>query len=232
MIGFYNYTVILTFVGVISSLLGIASASLGFVGRAIIFLMISGLCDMFDGRVARTRERNDNEKKFGIQLDSLADIICFGVLPVVIGYAIIVKQYIGELKWSEVVNLIKNPIPAYIKIVFMIIASLFVLAAVIRLAYFNVMEDERQQLEPAQPRKYYDGLPVTSVSLILPLIYLLSLIESVKDYFYIIYMVALLVIAALFVIKIKVKKPGLRDMLVFIGIGLVVGIVIMVSALI
>lgn len=227
MIGFYNYTVILTFVGVISSLLGIASASLGFVGRAIIFLMISGLCDMFDGRVARTRERNDNEKKFGIQLDSLADIICFGVLPVVIGYAIIVKQYIGELKWSEVVNLIRNPIPAYIKIVFMIIASLFVLAAVIRLAYFNVMEDERQQLEPSQPRKHYDGLPVTSVSLILPLVYLLSLIDSVKDYFYIIYMAALLIIAALFVIKIKVRKPGFRDMLIFVGIGLVIGAVIL-----
>ena len=226
MIGFYNYTVILTFVGVISSLLGIASASLGFIGRAIIFLMISGLCDMFDGRVARTRERNENEKKFGIQLDSLADIICFGVLPVVIGYAILVKKYISE--WGTVQSLLKNPIPAEIKIVYMVVASLFVLAAIIRLAYFNVMEDERQQLEPSQPRKYYDGLPVTSVSLILPLIYLLSKIEALKDYFYIIWMAAMFIIAALFVIKIKVKKPKLRDMLIFIGIGVVVGIVILV----
>lgn len=226
MIGFYNYTVILTFVGVISSLLGIASASLGFVGRAIIFLMISGLCDMFDGRVARTRERNDNEKKFGIQLDSLADIICFGVLPVAIGYAILVKKYISE--WGSVQSLLKNPIPAEIKIVYMVVASLFVLGAIIRLAYFNVMEDERQQLEPSKPRKYYDGLPVTSVSLILPLVYLLSKLEVLKEYFYIIYMATMLIIAALFVIKIKVKKPGLRDMLIFIGIGLVVGVVILV----
>ena len=226
MIGFYNYTVILTFVGVVSSLLGIASASLGFVGRAIIFLMISGLCDMFDGRVARTRERNENEKKFGIQLDSLADIICFGVLPVVIGYAILVKKYISE--WASVESLLKNPIPAEIKIVYMVIAALFVLAAIIRLAYFNVMEDERQQLEPTQPRKFYDGLPVTSVSLILPLVYLLSKIEALSDYFYIIYMVAMFIIAALFVIKIKVKKPKLRDMLIFIGVGLVVGIIILV----
>lgn len=226
MIGFYNYTVILTFLGVISSLLGIASASLGFIGRAIIFLMISGLCDMFDGRVARTRERNENEKKFGIQLDSLADIICFGVLPVVIGYAILVRKYISE--WGTVQSLLKNPIPAEIKIVYMVVASLFVLAAIIRLAYFNVMEDERQQLEPSQPRKYYDGLPVTSVSLILPLIYLLSKINALADRFYIIWMAAMFVIAALFVIKIKVRKPGLRDMLVFIGIGLVAAIVILV----
>ncbi|MBR5773339.1 MAG: phosphatidylserine synthase, partial [Clostridia bacterium] len=165
------------------------------------------------------------------QLDSLADIICFGVLPVVIGYAIIVKKYIGELKWSEVVNLIKNPIPAEIKLIFMLVASLFVLAGIIRLAYFNVMEDERQQLEPAQPRKYYDGLPITSVSLILPLVYLLSLVDALSDYFYIIYMVAMLIIAALFVIKIKVRKPGLREMLIFIAIGVVIAAVILISTL-
>ncbi|MBR5272565.1 MAG: CDP-alcohol phosphatidyltransferase family protein [Clostridia bacterium] len=229
MIGFYNYTVILTFVGVISSLLGIASASLGFIGRAIIFLMVSGLCDMFDGRVARTRERNENEKKFGIQLDSLADIICFGVLPVVIGYAILIKKYISPLTtdWGEVKSLLVNPIPPVIKVAYIIISSLFVLAAIIRLAYFNVMEDERQQLEPSQPRKYYDGLPVTSVSLLLPIIYLLQKIEALQNYFHLIYMAALLIIAALFVIKIKVRKPGLRDMFIFIGIGFVASVVIL-----
>ena len=230
MIGYYNYTVILTFVGVISSLLGIASASLGFDGRAIIFLMISGLCDMFDGRVARTKERNENEKKFGIQLDSLADIICFGVLPVAIGYSLLVQRYIPNetTNWGDVKRILINPIPPAIKIAYIIISSAFVLAAIIRLAYFNVMEDERQQLEPSQPRKYYEGLPVTSVSLILPLLYLLQKIPALKDYFYLIYMGALLVIAALFVIKIKVRKPGLRDMLIFIGIGFVVSVVLLV----
>jgi CDP-diacylglycerol--serine O-phosphatidyltransferase len=66
----------------------------------------------------------------------------------------------------------------------------------------------------------------------LPLVYLLSLVEVLRDHFYIIYMVAMLIIAALFVIKIKVKKPGLKEMYVFIGIGLVIGAVILISALI
>ena len=48
--------------------------------------MFSGFCDMFDGIVARTKkDRTDEEKRFGIQLDSLSDIVCFGVLPFVIG---------------------------------------------------------------------------------------------------------------------------------------------------
>ena len=92
MIGYYNYTVILTYMSLISSVIGMFFAA-GFGGMsphpeyAIICLMVSGLCDMFDGKVARTKkDRTECEKKFGIQIDSLCDAICFGVLPVVIGY--------------------------------------------------------------------------------------------------------------------------------------------------
>ena len=50
--------------------------------------MVSGILDAFDGRVARTKkDRNEFEKNFGIQIDSLADLICFGILPVSIGLA-------------------------------------------------------------------------------------------------------------------------------------------------
>ena len=71
MIGFYNYTVILTYMGLASSLIGIYLAMSGsHITMAVIALMISGLCDMFDGKVARTRKRTDDEKKFGIQIRS------------------------------------------------------------------------------------------------------------------------------------------------------------------
>ena len=69
MIGFYNYTVILTYIGLASSLTGIFLAMHGqHITAAIVALMISGLCDMFDGKIARTRQRTDDEKKFGIQI--------------------------------------------------------------------------------------------------------------------------------------------------------------------
>ena len=54
---------------------------------ALVCLAISGLCDMFDGKVARTKkDRTEAEKRFGIQIDSLADIVCFGVSPAILCY--------------------------------------------------------------------------------------------------------------------------------------------------
>ena len=62
MIGFYNYTVILTYIGTIFGLLGILSAFSGNLILAITFLMLTGVCDMFDGKIARTMKRNKDEK--------------------------------------------------------------------------------------------------------------------------------------------------------------------------
>ncbi len=87
MVGFYNYTVILTYFGVVSAVLGIGLSMYGRTSMAVVCLMVSGFCDLFDGSIARTRERTENEKKFGIQIDSLADMVCFGVLPAAIGFS-------------------------------------------------------------------------------------------------------------------------------------------------
>ena len=90
MIGVYDYTVILTYLSLISGVLGIITAVTG-VGHpeiGIFFLMVSGILDAFDGTVARTKKnRTEIEKNFGVQIDSLTDLICFGVLPVSIGLA-------------------------------------------------------------------------------------------------------------------------------------------------
>lgn len=200
MIGFYNYTVILTYLSLVSSIIGIMLAC-GLCGGeprptyAIICLMISGLCDMFDGKIARTKkDRTDDEKKFGIQIDSLCDAICFGVLPAVIGYSV------GLNSWVDVPVL-----------------ALFPLCAVIRLAYFNVTEESRQK-KTADVRKVYEGLPVTSVSLILPLLY--SFHKDIGERcFPAVYGGAMLIIAIAFITRVKVKKPSMKTMFIFIGIG-------------
>ena len=87
-LGFYGYWVILTYFSVIAAAAGIYNALNGNIKIAVVCLMVSGICDMFDGSVARMADRTDQEKGFGIQIDSLADIIGFGILPAVIGYAI------------------------------------------------------------------------------------------------------------------------------------------------
>lgn len=199
MIGYYNYTVILTYISLLSSILGIFFAS-GIGGSAphpeyaVVCLMVSGLCDMFDGKIARTMKRTEEEKKFGIQIDSLCDLICFGVLPVVIGYSI------GMNSWADIPVLM-----------------LFPLCAVIRLAYFNVTEDERQQ-KTAENRRVYEGLPVTSVALILPLLYSFREDIGIERFPYV-YGAVLFLIAIAFITRFRVKKPSFKTMLWFIGFG-------------
>lgn len=193
MLGFYNYTVILTYMSLVSSVVGIAFAVSGNVFNAIVCLMLSGFLDMFDGKVAKTRKRTEEEKKFGIQIDSLSDLVAFGVLPAFIGYALGLKSWWG-----------------------IAIVSLFVLAALIRLAYFNVLEEDRQK-KTTENRKEYLGLPVTSDALIIPVIYALK--KYIKYKFYLIYAIVLTVIAFLFLFKFKVKKPTIKGMIVMTVVG-------------
>ena len=123
MIGFYDYTVILTYISFASSISGIFLATRGHFNWAIFCLAFSGLCDMFDGKIARTKKnRTEEEKCFGIQIDSLADIVCFGILPIVLGFKLGMCHVYG-----------------------IAILLFYGLAGLIRLAYFNVMEEKRPE---------------------------------------------------------------------------------------
>lgn len=196
MVGFYNYTVILTYFGVVSAVIGIGLSMYGRTSMAVVCLMVSGFCDLFDGTIARTMKRTQNEKKFGIQIDSLADMVCFGVLPAAIGFSI------GLTRWYESAALI-----------------IYVLAALIRLAYYNVTEDELEFSDNVQ-RVYYDGLPVTTAAILIPLIYTLR--PVMKSGFLLLYALCLLLTAVAFLTKIKVRKLGMKGMIVAALCGLAV----------
>lgn len=152
MIGFYDYTVVVTYISLVSSIVGMFCAIDGKLTIAVFCLAFSGLCDMFDGKIARTKkDRTDDEKSFGIQIDSLCDIVCFGIFPIILGYKL------GMCKFYSVV-----------------ILAFYGLAGVIRLAYFNVMEAKRQS-ETNENRKYYQGLPITSMAVIMPFLFVASM---------------------------------------------------------
>ena len=92
MIGFYDYTVILTYLSLLSGASGIIVClnGIGHPYLGMFFLLFSGLCDTFDGKVARSKKnRTSQEKLFGIQIDSLSDLVAFGVLPACIGIAML-----------------------------------------------------------------------------------------------------------------------------------------------
>ena len=77
MIGFYDYTVILTYLSLMSGTIGIMLClnGMGHPYLGMFFLLFSGLCDTFDGKVARSKkDRTTQMKKFGIQIDSLSEL--------------------------------------------------------------------------------------------------------------------------------------------------------------
>lgn len=183
MIGFYNYTVIVSYLGVAASVFGIGLAMNGHLTGAIVCLMFSGLCDAFDGPIARTKsDRTDNEKRFGIQLDSLQDIICFGVLPAAIGFGM------GMHGMSASVVLV-----------------FYVLAGLTRLAYFNVTEETRQE-QTDERRAEYEGLPITSAAVVIPLIYGFNKVLSGSK-MHLLYGATLVCLSLAFVARIRFKKP-------------------------
>ena len=188
-IGFYDYTVILTYLSLVSSVLGMTRAIHGDYKSAIFCLALSGICDAFDGRVARTKKnRTDDEKAFGIQLDSLCDVVCFGVFPALICYLLGVRGALG-----------------------LALIIFYCLCAVIRLAFFNVLEGKRQATEGGAV-KVYRGLPVTSIAFLLPLTFWLQFV--LPEFVFMVLLHAIpLVVGFLFILDFPLKKPGLKSII-------------------
>jgi CDP-diacylglycerol--serine O-phosphatidyltransferase len=102
--------------------------------RAAVLLLFAMLFDLLDGRVARLTK---TQSAFGLQLDSLADLVSFGVAP-----ALLVYQWV----------LHRHPIPG------LLVAFLYVACAAARLARFNVLSSAPSGA-PVKPGKYIVGLP-------------------------------------------------------------------------
>ena len=109
--------------------LSIASAIEGNIDRACYFIFFGMICDVLDGFVARLFKTSS---RFGIEVDSLADVVTFGMAPSVITYQVFFNQY-GLLG--------------------IFISSMIMIFAIIRLAKFNVMTKEDEE------KKMFNGIP-------------------------------------------------------------------------
>ena len=193
MIGFYSYTVVLTYLGLASAAMGMILPFQGLAKYALFCLAFSGLCDMFDGKVARLKkDRTEDEKRFGIQIDSLCDVVCFGAFPMILCYSIGMRG------------------PAGISIL-----VFYLIAGVIRLAFFNVMEEKRQD-ETDEARKYYQGLPITSIAIILPLF--CTLRPLLGHRFLSELHICILTVGLLFIINFPLRKPGWKMLTLLVAI--------------
>lgn len=203
MIGVYDYTVILTYLSFISSLIGIYYAFNNNPFVSIICLLFSGLFDMFDGIVARTKKnRTSEEKKFGIQIDSLSDLVAFGILPSAIGISFNVDNTC-----------------------LFFCLFLLPLCALIRLAFFNVDEEIRSS-KTTEKRKTYLGLPVTSSAVVIPIVYLF---RNIFRNFAYVYGIVLLILSILFISKFYISKLNKKGITLITIFGIIIFILILIG---
>ena len=182
MIGKWNKSVIATYVGMLLAVASIFLLMSGFYKAAMMCFMGAGICDLFDGTIARMCKRTEEEKNFGIQLDSLVDVVSFIVLPVVLIFKL------AGFTWYAAVA-----------------AVLYSVFGIARLAYFNVCQEENEDKD--SPIKYYTGMPVTYAALVFPIVYLLHLYFN-TEVTALFMCIAMEIMAVLFILKIKFIKPG------------------------
>ncbi len=124
---------LITVLAVCAGLTGIRLAFEHRFEMAVFMVLIAAFLDGIDGRVARFFKASS---KFGAQMDSLADIVNFGVAPALVLYAFLLDRA-GSPGW--------------------IAALLFAIACGLRLARFNVLDEDPEQ--PAWQREYFVGIP-------------------------------------------------------------------------
>lgn len=178
-IGKYNRSVILTYIGAAFAFSGIAFAVKERLAAAMICLAAAGICDLFDGAVARRCKRDQSEKEFGVQIDSLTDVISFLALPSVLGLRLM--DGAGAVGYPIILG--------------------YILCGIIRLAWFNTSAG----LEGS--RTHYDGLPVTYSALIFPILWTVLgfFVDFAAAAF--VWAAAYAVTAVMFILNVKIAKP-------------------------
>lgn len=191
-IGEFGKFVYVTYLGLLFAMIAIYCFLQGQLAYGMMAFIISGICDLFDGRAANLFERTAYQKRYGIEIDSLCDMVNFAAVP-----AILIFTQVTHPLWA------------------MVLAVIYVLAAVTRLATFNA-----QAKIGEADGDYFIGLPVTYSALIFPVSYLV--VEYLAPGFYgNILPVLVLVVAYLFVMKRRIPKPRGLAYGFFCGLALV-----------
>lgn len=146
---------LVTIVGLCS---GLTALRLGFAGRfepAVALVIFAALIDGLDGLIAR---RLNAQSRFGSELDSLSDFVCFGVVPAMLVYAMALSGTV-DIAWT--------------------VALVFAVCACLRLARFNVNRDA-----PMPGTAHFVGVPAPAGALLglVPLYVTFADIADARDY--------------------------------------------------
>ena len=190
---------IFTLVGVCIGLSSIKFAVDGKFTLSIIAIIVAAIIDGLDGRIARLIQATS---KVGKELDSLTDVISFGVAPAFIMYFWKLNE-LGRIGW--------------------LICLIYVICVALRLARFNVSSGK----EPSWRDNFFEGIPSPAggVLVLMPLIYSLSEIQYFKIDYNILVPSFFVIISILLISKIptyamkRISVP--RKMTIFLLFGII-----------
>jgi CDP-diacylglycerol--serine O-phosphatidyltransferase len=126
--GLYLLPHVITSANLFFGFFAIVQAFEGSADRAALGIVLAILCDAIDGRVARLTR---SSSRFGVEFDSIADTVSFGVAPAMLAFSAGHLHTLGRPGW--------------------VMAFLFTVCAALRLARFNV--------SPAKYKGYFEGMP-------------------------------------------------------------------------
>ncbi|MCP4714720.1 MAG: CDP-diacylglycerol--serine O-phosphatidyltransferase [Deltaproteobacteria bacterium] len=131
--GVYILPNFMTSMSLLCGFYAVVSTMKGDFVRAAWVIILAAVFDGLDGRIARM---TNTTSKFGMEYDSLADLVAFGVAPAVLAYGLVLNQY-GRWGWLA--------------------AFLYVACGAIRLARFNVMAS-------TESSSFFQGLPIPAAA--------------------------------------------------------------------
>jgi CDP-diacylglycerol--serine O-phosphatidyltransferase len=215
MIGFWRKSVFITYFG---ALLAVGGYLLALQNKmpvyAFVGMILAAVCDMFDGKVARhEKNRTEQEKSFGVEIDSLADVICFITIPALTIYQMMNGEMLLDkpdiaVKWYQIAVL-----------------ALYIVCGIVRLAYFNVaMSDKNKAIE------YYKGLPVPLSVPIFALVWILAkAIPFSYDVRSLIYTIIVPIVGYLHISKIRIRKYTNKWFYITVCLLSAIGIAVMIA---
>ena len=189
----------------------IISSLKGNFDNAAVAIGIGGVLDGLDGRIARL---TNTASDFGLELDSLADVVSFGVAPAILAFAwglgsfstisgdVFVIKHVNQFGWFA--------------------TFAFVLCGALRLARFNI-----QSKKPADPgsKRFFVGLPIPAAAgMIAAIVHFfklqITLVGSALLWYFLVALVAFLMISTVRYYSFKefdMKKPRPRWAFVVAG---------------
>ena len=198
--GIYLLPNLFTIAGLFAGFYAIVSAMEGYFSNAAISIFIAMIMDFFDGRVARL---TNTQSAFGAELDSLSDMVSFGVAPALVVYSWSLES-LGKLGWLA--------------------AFVFAAAGALRLARFNTQ---------VMDKRYFQGLPIPAAAGILASMVWLSVDSGIPGEVVDMTAAVLSILAAILMVSnvryYSFKEIDLKGRVPFVAILLVVLVFVGIS---